>query len=92
MVSDTGNQCGCGCGGLTNGSNRFINGHYGRITNKGKHHSEETKKKISLGNIGKRLSEETRKKLSLAKLGKKLKLSPEARLSQTIVVEYDMVW
>lgn len=36
---------------------------------KGKHHSETTKKKISLANKGKRPTEETRKKLSESKIG-----------------------
>lgn len=35
----------------------------------GKHHSEETKRKISEANRGKRLSEETKKKLSIANQG-----------------------
>ena len=37
--------------------------------NKGKHHSEETKKKLSEANKGKKLSEEAKKKLSEAQKG-----------------------
>ena len=37
---------------------------------RGKHHSEETRKKISKSHIGKRHSEETKKKLSMARIGK----------------------
>lgn len=38
---------------------------------KGGEHSEETKRKISLGNKGKKCSEETKRKISLANTGKK---------------------
>jgi hypothetical protein len=42
-------------------------------------HSEETKRKIGLGNKGKKSSLETRKKLSLSHIGKKYNLTPEIR-------------
>ena len=40
----------------------------------GKHHSEESKKRIGAGNRGKKLSEETRNKMSEAKKGNKYAL------------------
>lgn len=41
---------------------------------KGKHHSEETKRKISEAEIGKKLSEETKRKMSEANKGKQFML------------------
>ena len=40
----------------------------------GKHHSEETKKKIALAHTGYKFSNETKKKMSLAKIGKSFRL------------------
>jgi hypothetical protein len=59
------NYCGCGCGGLTNGSNRFVHGH----TNKGTHLPEEHKRRISLANKDRHFSEEHKRNLSLAHKG-----------------------
>ena len=65
VSKDKGNHCGCGCGGLTNNSNKFIHGH----TNKGRHFSEEHKGKISLANKDRHFSEEHRRNLSLTHMG-----------------------
>lgn len=45
-------------------------GEHARLTNKGRHFSEEHKKKISEARLGQTLTEETRKKLSEAQRGK----------------------
>ena len=54
------------------------------IALKGIHHTEETNRKISIGNIGKHMSDEARMKISKARLERKAKLgylnSPETRL------------
>ena len=55
-----------GCIHLTKHYNQGKNNH-----NYGKHHSEETKQKISLAQIGKKVSEETKEKQRLAHLGHK---------------------
>lgn len=57
----------------------------GHKMNLGKHHSEETKKKLSKAHTGKKFSQETRQKISLAKMGtggqkgRHWKLSQETR-------------
>ena len=58
--------CACGCGQEANKGRTFINHHCMRIYT----HSEERKRKISIGNKGKKLSEETKRKISLARIGK----------------------
>lgn len=50
----------------------------------GKHHKEETKKKISHGNKGKIVSEETRKKLSIAKSYPNGRIGKQSVLSKSI--------
>jgi len=65
-------ECGCGQPTIRNGNyphnfNRFIHGHQGNRT--GTHHSEETKRKISVGNTGKIRTREMRKRYSKAKKG-----------------------
>ena len=50
--------------------------------NKGKHISEETRKKISESNKGKHLSAETRKKLSEARKGKNLSEETRKKISE----------
>ena len=58
--------------------NAKINPDYGM---RGKHHSEETKRKISLAQKGKHPSEETRRKLSLANRGKIVSQETRRKLS-----------
>ena len=48
----------------------------------GKHHSEETKKKISEANKGRKVSEETREKLSKAGKGRKVSEEHKKRISK----------
>ena len=50
--------------------------------NKGKHRSEEAKKKIAAANIGKKLSEETKKKISEGNKGKKLSEETKKKMSE----------
>ena len=50
----------------------------------GKHHTEETKKKISLGNKGKFVSQETRHKLSIAKSKPNGRVGKQSVLSRPI--------
>ena len=59
----------------------FKEGHMGHM--EGKHHSEETKRKIGLGNKGKILSEKTKQKISKAHAGKKLSKEHRASLSKS---------
>jgi len=42
-----------------------------KLSNKGKHLSEETKLKISLASLGRKLSEQTKQKMSLSRKGRK---------------------
>ena len=59
--------CGCGCGELAKEGNIFINGHNAKDKFNpmyGKHHSEETRKKISIAEKGKIISDDVKKKMS----------------------------
>jgi hypothetical protein len=67
VSKDKGNHCGCGCGGLTNNSNKFINGH----TNKGRHFSEGHRRNLSLTHMGNYHSEESKQRIRFANLGEK---------------------
>lgn len=51
---------------------------------KGKHHSEETKKRMSEANKGKKLSEETKKKISEAKKGRKFSEEHKRKISEAL--------
>ena len=51
--------------------------------NIGKHHSEETKKKISEGNKGKKLTEETKKKISINSSSRNAEIKLKISLSNT---------
>jgi len=58
--------CKCGCGGeVTKEGNKYIIGHHRRGWGpmKGKHHTEETKRKISQSHVGMQSSEETKEKI-----------------------------
>ena len=56
---------------------------HNRLHKLGKHHSEESRNKISEANKGKCLSAETRKKLSEANKGKHLSAETRKKLSET---------
>ena len=70
--------CECDCGQKVKPGRRFINGH----NQKGKKHSDETREKISQGNIGKYHTDETKEKISLAKLGKTLSEETKLKMSR----------
>jgi hypothetical protein len=65
--------CECGCGDYTKPGNRFIAGHEnrGKRYRLGKHHTEETKRKLSISNSKKNLSEETLRKMRDSHIGHK---------------------
>lgn len=56
-------------------------GHKGYML--GKHHSEESKRKMRLGNIGKHRSEETKLRIKLAKIGKYASEETKRKMSES---------
>ena len=82
FISNNSNKflCQCGCGEFITvksfhkriGIPKFIKGHSSRVNNpmSGRHHSEETRKKLSAAHLGKPFSEEHKRKLSESQKGK----------------------
>ena len=57
---------------------------HSRLHKAGKHHSDETRKKMSEAKKGKHLSDETRRKLSEANKGKKLSEEHRRKISEAL--------
>lgn len=54
----------------------------------GKHHSEETKKRMSIASKGRKMSKETKEKISLAQIGKVLSVKTRKKISNKLI-EYN---